>query len=134
MFELTPFEGKRNDLFKKIFDTDWGLPSFRTDIRDEGKQVVLEAELPGFEKDDIKIDIQNNYLTISAERSQENSEKDKNGDYIRRERSYGCFRRSFDITNIEKEKIRASYRHGILSLYMPKREGGSSDTKRIEIE
>ena len=134
MFELTPFEGKHNDLFKKFFDSDWGLPAFRTDIRDEGKQLVLEAELPGFEKDDIRIDIQDNYLTISAERTQESGDKDQNGNYLRRERSYGRFQRSFDISNIDKEKIKASYRHGLLSLSMPKRAADEFKSKRVEIE
>ena len=97
MFDLMPFEHKtRNianffDTFEKIFFNDFpaGFSEIRTDILDKGDRYVLQAELPGFDKQDIKIDLNGETLTISAQHNAETSE-DKDG-YVRRERRYGSF-------------------------------------------
>ena len=95
---------------------------FRTDITDEGDHFKLEADMPGFDKNDIRIEIDDNTLTLSAERHSEHEDKDKHGKYIRCERSYGSFRRSFDISNVKADEIKAKYHNGVLTLTMPKKE------------
>ena len=88
----------------------------------------------GFDKNDIKIDIHGNTLTLCAEHKIENDEKDSSGEYIRRERSYGSYCRSFDISNIDEKAISAEYTNGILKLILPKKEKQQSQSKRIEIK
>ena len=95
---------------------------FKTDIKEEDGKYVLEADMPGFNKEDIKLDVDNDILTISAERHSEHEDKDKAGNYIRCERSYGKYSRSFDVSAIDSEKITATYDNGVLTLDMPKKE------------
>lgn len=140
MFGLTPFEKKSYDLFnafhdfeKDFFDVGVPMNSCKTDIKDEGDKYVLEAELPGFDKQDIKLDIDGGFLTLTAEHSAEKEDKDSDGKYIRRERSYGSYQRSFDISNINADKIDAEYKNGILTVALPKKEIAKPETKRLEI-
>ena len=142
MFGMLPFE--RND--DNMFDTfdnftrnyfrssNADLPAFRTDIRDPGDQFVLEAELPGFQKEDLKLDVKDGILTISAEHSENKDQKDDKGSYIRRERRYGSFSRSFDITGIDESGITAAYINGILELHLPKAVPVVPETRRIAID
>lgn len=139
MLEITPFRGRdfmdvlgglERDIFKDTAEKFKGI--CRTDIEDRGDKFVLEAELPGFDKEDIKIDIERDYLTISAERKSRSESKDKN--YIRRERSYGSFMRRFDISGIEKDGIQAFYKQGVLTLELPKKAVSVSAIKRLEIK
>ena len=128
MFGLTPYVrhsvGNFNpfaemDAFEKELFGDRNLVSFKTDIRDEGDHYTLEADLPGFKKEDIRISAENGYLTIEAERRSEENEETKKG-YVRRERSWGKFSRSFDITGIAEEDIKAAFADGVLTLTLPK--------------
>ena len=128
MFGMIPFDRRDDNLFdlfdnfeKKFFgNTNASLPAFRTDIRDAGDKFVLEAELPGFDKGDIKLDVKDGILTITAEHSENQEQKDAKGAYIRRERRYGSFSRSFDISGIDENAITAVYNNGILELTLPK--------------
>lgn len=138
MFGLTPFE--RNDLWNPFrdFENDFfkgfgTLSHCRTDIKDEGDKYLLECEMPGFDKSDIKIDIHGSTLTLCAEHKTENDEKNSGGEYIRRERSYGSYCRSFDISSIDENAINAEYTNGILQLTLPKKAKEQPQTKRIEI-
>ena len=110
------------------------MKSCRTDIRDEGEKYVMEAELPGFDKDDISLDINGNCLSIKAEHKTENEEKDNAGNYIRKERSYGSYQRSFDISNVNQEGINAEYKNGILVIDLPKKQAETPSCKRLEIK
>ena len=140
MFDLVPFARRENTLFnyldnmeKNFFgDMSQDFSSFRTDVIDDGSQFILKAELPGFKKEDIKIDIEGDTLTVSAEHNDETEEKKDN--YIRRERRYGSFARTFDISNINADEISADYNEGILSLNLPKLEVKSPETRRIDIK
>ena len=140
MFDLTPFDRRHREVwdpfrdFEKFFSVGPDFHGFRTDIKDRGDKFVLEAELPGFAKEDIHIDVDSNYLTISAERNEGREDSDKEGGYLRRERSYGSFRRSFDVSNIRTEAIKASYRDGVLSLDLPKKDGAAPSRRRLDIE
>ena len=142
MFGMLPFERNDDNLFD-TFDNftrnffrsnNANLPASRTDIREAGDKFVLEAELPGFNKEDIKLDVKDGILTITAEHSENKDEKDEKGTYIRRERRYGSFTRSFDITGIDESGITAAYNNGVLELNLPKAVPVVPETRRIAID
>lgn len=144
MFELIPFGGRRvsvYDPFRAIDEMErsffgngqnGAVSAFRTDVVDNGDSYKLEAELPGFNKDDIKIDVENDVLTISAERKLDNEEKKHN--FVKRERFYGSYSRSFDVSGIEVDGIEAAYADGVLSLTMPKKVETAPASRRLEIK
>ena len=107
---------------------------FRTDITDEGDFYKLEADLPGFNKEDIHLDINGDMLTLSAERHSESEDKDKHGKYLRCERSYGSYSRSFDLSDVKAEEIKAKYNNGVLTLTLPKKAQETPASKRLQIE
>ena len=142
MFGMIPF-GRNDDNFFDLFDnferkffgnSAAALPDFRTDIRDAGDRYILEAELPGFQKEDIKLDLKDGILTISAQHGENKEEEDDKGSYIRRERRYGSFTRSFDVTGVDEEHITAAYNNGVLELNLPKAVPVVPEAKRIAIE
>ena len=138
MFELTPYSTRRSvydpfNLFSDFFGTSSNaVMELRTDITDKGDSFVLEADLPGFKKDDIRIDLENDRLTIRAERRSEH-EDNKSG-CIRRERHFGSFERSFDVSGIDTSGIKANYTDGVLTLTLPKRPELVPDNRSIVIE
>ncbi len=137
MFGLTPYERKFYEPFFSDFEKDFNFPqapNFKTDIRDNGDSYILEAELPGFKKEDITIDINGDNLTISAKHEETKEEKDSKGNYIRRERSFGSAARSFDISEIKSEDISAAYNNGILTLTLPKKSETAPANRRLEIK
>ena len=140
MFGMIPFERHENNMFdlfdnfeRSFFGNSNSLTAFRTDIRDEGDKFVLEAELPGFKKEEIKLDLKDNILTVSAEHTENSDEKDKKGNYIRRERKYGSFARSFDVSGIREDGITAAYHDGVLELELPKATPTVPTARQIEI-
>lgn len=110
------------------------LAEFKTDVTDEGDHYLLEADLPGFEKKDISLDIRENTLTVYAERRSKVEEKDKKDKVIRMERSYGSYSRSFDISGIDAEQIKAKYDNGVLRITLPKLEQRLPECRHLEIE
>jgi HSP20 family protein len=150
MFGLVPFSRKGTGLtggseFKGIRDffddvlNDSFLPSFvssnsyiKTDIRETEKEFIIEAEIPGVKKEDIKIDLRDDTLTIGVERKEETNEERK--DYIRRERRYGSFCRSFYVENVKNDEIKAKYNDGLLSVTLPKQEEAREKKREISIE
>ena len=141
MFEMMPFEWNHtNDLlnsfanFERNFFGNTGR-SFNTDIQDTGKEYVLEAELPGFNKEDIHVDVQDGVLTISAKHEEKQDEKDeKSGKYVRRERRYGSYQRSFNLNGVDAKNIQGAYENGVLKLTLPKEQPAVPETHRIEIQ
>ena len=141
MYDFAPFEYRRGMLpYWGGDDPEHSLPrnnapaAVKTDIRDTGEAYELEAELPGFQKEDINVFLDGNYLTVNAQHSNEKEIKDDKGRYIRRERCYGIFSRSFDVSHIQPEGIIASYEDGVLKLHLPKKEEETPDTRQIEIQ
>ena len=108
------------------------MKAFSTDIIDNGDGFTLNAELPGFKKEDIKINIEKDLLTISAERKSEEKEDEPN--YVRKERFYGSYSRCFDLKGIDTDKIEASYNDGVLSLVLPKKAEEVPSARSIEIK
>ena len=147
MFNLTPYR-KHNEVsyydpFQMMDEMErrfWGsngMSSFKTDIRDEGGAYVLEAELPGFQKEDINIQLSDNYLTITANRSEDLDEKDNEGRYIRQERCTGSCARSFYVgENLKPTDVAAKFENGILELKLPKadKQIPEKPTTLIEIQ
>ena len=140
MFELIPFTRHVNvydpfrafDELERNFFNDRQTLSFRTDVIDTGDAYKLDAELPGFKKEDISIDVENDCLTISVVRKPE--EGDKRPNYVKRERVFGSFSRSFDVSGINVEGIQASYQDGILTLTMPKKVEVKPASRKLEIK
>jgi len=149
MFGLTPFNRRENNLtrrdpwgirsvFEDFFD-DVFFPGFftagssiRADIRETDKEYIIEAEIPGARKEDIKLDLRDDVLTISVQRNEVINEEREN--YIRRERRYGACSRSFYVDNIRHEGVKAKYNDGILTITLPKDENRKNNGHRIEIQ
>ena len=110
------------------------LAEFKTDVTDEGDHYLLEADLPGFDKKDINLEISGDTLTVNAERHSKVEEKDKKDKVIRMERSYGSYSRQFDISGVEADKIKAKYDNGVLKLTLPKKQETLPESHRLEIE
>lgn len=111
-----------------------GAPAaFRSDVTDEGDHYLLETDLPGFDKKDIHLDVDGDTLTIRAERHSKVEQKEKNK-VVRMERTYGSYSRSYDISEIDAEAIKAKYDNGVLQLTLPKKEQQAPATRQIEIE
>ena len=122
-----------NDPFGSWFDRS-ALASFKTDIKDNGDSYTLEADLPGFDKKDIHLDVNGDTLTIHAERKAEQEEKDDKNNYVRCERSFGSYSRSFDVSGIDCANIKAAYKDGVLTLTLPKQKKEEPTGRRLEIE
>ena len=108
----------------------------KTDIREHDAGYELDIDLPGFKKDEIKAELENGYLTISATKGTNNDEQDKKGKYIRRERYAGTMQRSFYVgEDVTQEDIKAKFEDGILKLSIPKKDAQAVETKKtIAIE
>ena len=140
MFGMIPFTREENSLWnyldnmeKSLFTGFGDMSQFRCDIQDKGDSYLLEAELPGFAKEDIQLNVKDGILTISAQHKESSEEKDKKGNYIRRERRYGSFTRSFDISGIQEHAITAAYNNGVLELDLPKAQPEVPVARQIEI-
>ena len=112
-----------------------------TDIKETETGYEMEIDLPGFRKDEVSVELNEGYLTISAAKGldkneAESGEEAKQGNYIRRERYSGACQRSFYVgEELTREDIKASFKHGILTLTIPKKEAKQVETKKyIEIE
>ena len=101
-----------------------GKNLMKTDVKETDQGYELEMDLPGFAKDEIRVSLENGYMTISAAKGLDQDEKEKDsGRYIRRERYAGACQRSFYIgEDITEEDIKGEFKHGILKLFVPKKE------------
>ena len=109
----------------------------KTDVKETEKGYEVAVDLPGFKKDEIQLELNDGYLTISAEKGLDKEEKDKKDKYIRRERYAGACQRSYYVgEDITEEDIKAEFKHGILKLFVPKKEvkPAVEEKKYISIE
>ena len=113
------------DLFNEPFFNNHALYEskvMRTDIKEHDNNYDIIIDLPGFEKEDIKVDIEDGYLNVTASMNKDNEEKEK-GKFVRRERFFGECSRSFYVGDeLETEDVKASFKNGILKLEVPKKE------------
>ncbi len=118
-------ESLLDDLFNSPFvyeETSAGS-LMQTDVKDMDDSYEITMNLPGIKKEDVKAELKDGYLTISASTAANNDEKDSNGRYIRRERRSGSFSRSFYIgSEVTQEEIKAKFENGILTMTVPKKE------------
>ena len=140
---LRPSIFRSNNLWDDFFD-NFATPMFtsvantipsvmKTDVKEVEGGYELHIDLPGFKKEDVQAELKDGYLTIKAETKSENDEKDQNGKYIRRERRYGSYKRSFDLTGIDTGGIKAEYKNGILTIDLPKQKQEAPKQRRLEI-
>ena len=125
-----------DDMFRDPFFNEGESKLMKTDIKEKKDKYLIDIDLPGYDKDNIKIEIQDGYLTIHASVNKENDEEGK-GKYVRKERYAGECSRSFYIgDNIKEEDIKAKFKNGTLTLEIPKKEERKQlpDTKYIPIE
>jgi len=136
------------DMFRRnVFDDFFDFPSMprqqqaisvmKTDVREHENGYELDVDLPGIKKENVKVKLEDGYLTISASTAQNNDEKDKKGNYIRRERFSGSYSRSFYVGEEVKETdIKAKFDNGVLQLSIPKPEvlPKQPESKYIAIE
>ena len=131
------FDDMFDDMFRDSFFTNSSTTKvMRTDIQEKDNNYVIEMDLPGYDKEDVKAQLKDGYLTISAEKNTSKDEKDEKGNYIRRERYSGKCSRSFYVgENVKEEDIKASFKNGILELTFPKEiEKKQEDIKYITID
>lgn len=139
---MLPFRGRigtrrrREDLvdvFDEIFGPDFWNRGMSTDIQETDDAYLMEIELPGYDKDNIEVELKDNLLTITAKIDEEVEEEKQN--YIHRERKQGTFQRCFSIDqNVDPEIIEAEFKNGILNLKLPKKQKGNGDKRTIDIK
>jgi len=127
-----PFNELEN--WNRAFFGDTSLAEFKTDIRDAGDSFLLEADLPGFKKEDINLSLNGDALTIKAVRHSDYEDTNKKSAYIRCERSYGSYARSFDVSGVDTTGIRAAYHDGVLTVTLPKRSARKPESQTIVID
>lgn len=149
MFGLVPFSRRTSDLarrnntfslenfFDDFFDDSFTTGFFTTahpikaDVRENDKEYIVEADMPGVRKEDIRLELKDGVLTLGVEHKEEvNEEKDN---YIRKERKYGSYSRSFSVDGVEQENVYAKYNDGVLTVTLPKSEEVKPKTHRIDI-
>ncbi len=138
MRDIEPYSNFDKQFFKDFFSSDF-FPtlsnfksiSMKTDVKENEREYILTAEMPGFDKSEIDIEVNNDVLTIKGKRDEHYSEEREG--YLRKERNYGSFKRSFRLDNIKDDNITASYENGILKLILPKTNMTTKHYKKIDI-
>ena len=126
-----------DDLFNDPFFNSHESKLMKTDIKEHGDKYELLVDLPGFNKEDIKMHIEDGYLIINAKTNTEKNEKDDKGKFVRKERYYGECSRSFYVGDqVKEEDIKASLKNGTLNIEIPKKDETKEvkEKKYIEIE
>lgn len=137
-FRFPAFDDKEfRDMEKKLYGRNGGN-LMSTDVKETDQGFELEMDLPGFNKDEVKVSLENGYMTVSAQKEMKNEEKDSDsGKYIRRERYAGACQRSFFVgEDLTEEDIKGEFKHGTLKLFVPKKEvkPAVEEKKYISIE
>ena len=140
-------ESMFDDMFDRAFDMDamfggknplYGKHAknlMKTDIRETDNSYELDIDLPGFQKDEVQVELEDGYLTIRAEKGLDKDEKDDQGRYIRQERYAGACSRSFYVGDVKPEDIKAKYEHGVLTILVPKHDPKKlTSSSKITIE
>lgn len=120
-------------MFDKFFENkspSLSADKFKVDLQNNKKEYVIDADLPGIDKEDIKLEIKDDYLTIGFEVKSEKTDDNKEKNYVHKERSYQSMQRRFYLPNADEENIQAKLINGVLNIKIPKSENKS---KKIEI-
>ena len=136
MFDFDDFDKEFNRMMRPLYGKH-AQNMMKTDVRETDNSYELDIDLPGFKKDEIKVELDNGYLSISAAKGLDKDEEKKDGKYIRRERYAGACQRSFYVgEDITEQDIKAEFKHGILKLFVPKKEAAPKveNKKYVAIE
>ncbi|WP_034452801.1 Hsp20/alpha crystallin family protein [Butyrivibrio sp. AE2032] len=118
---LKEFDGMEHDMERKLYGRK-ASRMMKTDIREKDDNYEISVDLPGFKKEDITVELDNGYITISASKNLDKEGNNKKGKLLRQERYAGSMTRSFYVgENVEKADVDANYRHGVLNLIIPKK-------------
>ena len=129
---LKMFENVFNETVSP-FVSSMVAPSFKVDVSEDEEAIYIDSDMPGMKKEEVKISMDEDVLTISAERTHEEEQKKK--DYHRVERSYGSMSRSFSLgENVDLENVDAKYDNGVLHIVVPKKEPTEKKAKEIEVK
>lgn len=129
-FEFPTFRGFENDIDKKLYGKHAGHV-MKTDVREHENGFEVAIDLPGFKKDEITLNLENGYLTVSAAKGLDQDEKDSKGKLIRQERYAGTMQRSFYVgENLTEEDVKAKFEDGVLKLSVPKKEAPKMPEKK----
>ncbi len=109
-----------------------GDNQMKVDIKENEKEYIVEADMPGVKKEEINVELNDDRLTIAVERNEEVNEEKEN--YIRRERRCGSYCRNFAVENVKNEEIAAKFENGVLSIVLPKKEEEAKKSSKIEIK
>lgn len=137
IFDFPFYDDKETDKLEKKLYGHRSKNLMKTDVKETENGYVLEMDLPGFSKDEVKASLKDGYLTIKAEKGLDKDEKDeKTAKYIRRERYAGSCERSFYVGDISEADIKGEFKHGILKLTIPKEQPKKEidTTKYIELD
>lgn len=122
-FDFPFYDDKESDKLEKKLYGHRSKNLMKTDVQETENGYVLEMDLPGFSKDEVKASLKDGYLTIRAEKGLDKEEKDeKTAKYIRRERYAGSCERSFYVGDVNEADIKGEFKHGILKLTIPKEQ------------
>ena len=137
-FDFPFYDNNEMDKLEKKLYGHRGKNLMKTDVQESDDSYIMEMDLPGFSKDEVKVSLKDGYLTVKAAKGlDEESEEKKEGHYIRKERYEGACQRSFYVgPDVTEEDIKAEFKHGILTLTIPKVQPQKEvdTTKYIEIE
>ena len=136
-FDFPFYDDKESDKLEKKLYGHRSKNLMKTDVQETENSYVLEMDLPGFSKDEVKASLKDGYLTIRAEKGLDKEEKDeKTAKYIRRERYAGSCERSFYVGDVNEADIKGEFKHGILKLTIPKEQPKKEidTTKDIELD
>lgn len=122
MFDFDDFDKEFNRMMRPLYGKH-AQNMMKTDVRETDNSYELDIDLPGFKKDEITIQLDNGYLSISASKGLDKDEENKNGKYIRRERYAGAMNRTFYVGgNLTQQDIQAKFEDGILKISVPKKD------------
>lgn len=137
--------GKRDDFFPNLFESGFETDLFdrffkeahypKVDVKDMGDRYELDMDVPGFSRENVKVEFKDGYLEVEGTHEEKKKASKENGHYIRKERSYGSFKRSFYVGDIDVDSITGSFKDGILMIQVPKSKEEKTDKgKRIELQ
>ncbi|GEN56106.1 heat-shock protein [Halolactibacillus alkaliphilus] len=138
MGSLFPKKDDFFDLMPRLFDRDRDLFSFskhdlpKVDVKDKKDHYEIDAELPGFSKENVIVEYKDHYLTIAATRESEVNVEEEN--FVRQERSTGSFKRQFFVGDVDESKITGAFKNGVLTLTVPKSTEDLAEEKSYRIE
>ncbi|NQD97192.1 Hsp20/alpha crystallin family protein [Staphylococcus xylosus] len=132
------FEGDATELFRdfgrQFFENFPETSSIKSDVRELDRAFIIEAELPGFKKENISLQFENDTLTIEGKRSNNTKEQEENVRILHQERVYSDVKRQYPFDNIDETAIKASFENGILNVTLPKKDKEEQSASNIQID